>query len=98
MLTGPFVPASHCGQALIENPLLSSVEACPQHSCPQHSHVGNVQPVYPVHIEFVGSAIEFDVLQAVGAPLAPQGIIALIGRDVLCQCVFHYNGVRANSP
>jgi hypothetical protein len=29
---------------------------------------------------------------AIGAPLAAQGIVALIGRDVLQHCTLHYNG------
>ena len=31
--------------------------------------------------------------QAFGAKLAPQGLIALIGRDVLMNCVLVYNGI-----
>jgi predicted aspartyl protease len=55
------------------------------------SHAGNVQPVYPVHLQIPGS-IGIDVPRAVGFPLAAsQGIIAIIGRDVLQFGVLVYN-------
>ncbi|GEM_PF-2869179 len=34
----------------------------------------------------------WNVAPMTGLPLAPQGLIMLIGRDVLSRCVFHYNG------
>jgi hypothetical protein len=36
--------------------------------------------------------MDIDAPSAIGAPLAAQGLIALIGRDVLVHTVFIYNG------
>lgn len=57
------------------------------------SHAATQQNVYPVEIEIVGAAIRISVPRAIGASLAPQGIIALIGRDFLQHCTLFYNGV-----
>lgn len=56
------------------------------------SHASTEQNVYPVHIELTGTGVEFDVNKAMGATLKPQGIDALIGRDVLQNCMLVYNG------
>ena len=56
------------------------------------SHAATQQNVYPAHLEVVGSNVHIEVPRAIGAALASQGIIALIGRDVLMQCTLHYNG------
>jgi hypothetical protein len=54
---------------------------------------GNVQPVYPLQLQIPGSPININAPRAVGFPLAAtQGIIALIGRDVLQFTVLVYNG------
>lgn len=50
------------------------------------------QNVYPVGFELAGLSVGIDAHRAVGAPLQSQGIIALIGRDVLQNCTLHYNG------
>jgi predicted aspartyl protease len=61
------------------------------------SHAGNVQPVYPVQLQIPGSPINISAPRAVGFPLAAsQGIIALIGRDVLQSCVLVYNGTAGS--
>ncbi len=57
------------------------------------SHSSTQQNVYPIHIEFAGIPIEFDVPRAIGAPLAAQGIGVLIGRDALAHCTLFYNGL-----
>jgi predicted aspartyl protease len=57
------------------------------------SHASTPQNVYPVLIEVVGPGIRINVARAIGANLAPQGIIALIGRDFLQHCTLFYNGV-----
>lgn len=49
--------------------------------------------VYPVHLSFLGSPVQIDCRRAIGATLCSQGLIALIGRDVLQHCIFVYNGV-----
>lgn len=49
--------------------------------------------VYPVHIGFVGTTIEADAGRVLGATLQAQGLILLIGRDVLHSFCLFYNGV-----
>ena len=56
------------------------------------SHASTQQNVYPIHMQIVGSPIRAEVHNAIGANLAVQGIIALIGRDFLQHCTLHYNG------
>ena len=50
------------------------------------------QNVYPARIELVGMTVGFDLMRAVAAPLHTQGVVALIGRDILSSCVLTYNG------
>lgn len=57
------------------------------------SHASSQQNVYPIHIEIVGLPIAVDAPQAIGAALAPQGLLALIGRDFLQHCTLFYNGI-----
>jgi predicted aspartyl protease len=57
---------------------------------------GSVQAnVYPIRIEILGASdvISVELLRALGAPLAAQGLLLLIGRDVLQHCTLFYNGV-----
>jgi hypothetical protein len=56
------------------------------------SHASSQQSVYPMRIEFVGVPIAIDADRAVGAALSAQGLLALIGRDVLQSCILVYNG------
>ena len=56
------------------------------------SHAATVQNIYPVTIELQGFPLHIDVPRAVGANLAPQGLVALLGRDFLLHCSVHYNG------
>jgi len=56
------------------------------------SHDAIDQPAYPIHIEIIGTAIQFSLPKAMGANLAPQGLLALIGRDVLSLFTMFYNG------
>ena len=56
------------------------------------SHAGTEANVYPIQMEIVGSPIRVNVPRAIGANLAPQGIVALIGRDYLQHCTLFYNG------
>jgi predicted aspartyl protease len=57
------------------------------------SHASTEQNVYPIQIEVVGLPISIEAPNAIGATLAPQGLIALIGRDVLQYCTLFYNGL-----
>lgn len=56
------------------------------------SHAAAEQNVYPIQIEVVGLPITVNAPRAIGAPLQPQGVLVLIGRDVLQHCVLVYNG------
>ncbi len=60
------------------------------------SHASHKANVYPIHLEMTGFPIQLNVARAMGAELAPQGIIALIGRDVLGCCCFIYNGISGD--
>lgn len=59
------------------------------------THANETVPVYAglLSIPDLGG---FQTLKALGANLAPQGLIALIGRDALMSCVLVYNGVDAS--
>ncbi|KAF3978559.1 MAG: hypothetical protein HFP77_01260 [Methylococcales symbiont of Iophon sp. n. MRB-2018] len=56
------------------------------------SHHSTQQNVYPVTFKIAGLPASIDALRAVSAPLQAQGLIALIGRDVLQHCTVFYNG------
>lgn len=53
------------------------------------------QLAYPAELIFSGSQLPKQVFAAaIGSPhLAAQGIIALVGRDVLCRAILVYNGL-----
>jgi predicted aspartyl protease len=57
------------------------------------SHASTPQNVYPIQVEVVGLPISIEAPSAIGAALAPQGLLALIRRDVLQHCALFYNGV-----
>ncbi|HXM41478.1 MAG TPA: aspartyl protease family protein [Bryobacteraceae bacterium] len=57
------------------------------------SHAGIDQNVYPIQITVAGSILQFNVPRAMGGALGAQGLIALIGRDVLQFCTLFYNGI-----
>jgi predicted aspartyl protease len=57
------------------------------------SHAGIDQNVYPIQITIAGSILQFNVPRAMGGALGAQGLIALIGRDVLQFCTLFYNGI-----
>jgi predicted aspartyl protease len=53
----------------------------------------SLRSIYPVTIEMVGLPGPFHSPRTMGAELAAQGLIALIGRDALHGCMFIYNGL-----
>lgn len=55
------------------------------------THADQQCNVYPVQIN-IPPAITLNSLRTVGAALAPQGLLVLIGRDVLRVCSMFYNG------
>lgn len=56
------------------------------------SHSSTPQNVYPIQVQITGLPISIES-GAVGAALAPQKLLALIGRDVLQHCTLFYNGI-----
>jgi hypothetical protein len=49
--------------------------------------------IYPALISITGIPIKINVLRAIGANLANQELIALLGRDLLQNFTVFYNGV-----
>jgi predicted aspartyl protease len=56
------------------------------------SHEAIEVNIYPAVIAFTGTPIKANVLKAVGANLAGQDLIALLGRDLLQNFTVFYNG------
>jgi predicted aspartyl protease len=56
------------------------------------SHAQTLQNVYPIQITIPGLGFNLQAPRAVGAALDAQGLILLIGRDVLQMCTLFYNG------
>ncbi len=56
------------------------------------THASTQQNVYPIRIALVGTPLTIDAPRADGAALAAQGLLLLIGRDVLSSCTLFYNG------
>lgn len=48
---------------------------------------------YPVRLIFTGWNVNLDAAKAMGVAIGKQGIIALVGRDLLQNCLLVYNGV-----
>jgi predicted aspartyl protease len=57
------------------------------------SHSSTPQNVYPVALEILGGQVLIESVLAIGGPLKVQGLLALVGRDVLRFCTLHYNGL-----
>jgi predicted aspartyl protease len=55
------------------------------------THANQECKVYPVQIDIQG-ALTLSSPRTIGAALAPQGLLILIGRDVLRNCNLFYNG------
>lgn len=102
MQQGLPVPAPVPGQALIDTGASSTCidDATAQQlqlpvvdvvNMTSASHASTQQNIYPVLIEVAGG-IRINVPRAMGANLAPQGLVALIGRDFLQHCTLFYNG------
>jgi predicted aspartyl protease len=56
------------------------------------SHASTKAKVYPAKFQIAGLPININAPMSIGAPLAVQGLVALIGRDVLQHCTLIYNG------
>ena len=101
---GISLPSPISGQALIDTGATSTCvddAAAQQLNLPvvdvatiaSASHATTQQNVYPVTIEVVGLPITINAPRAIGVNLAPQGLMVLVGRDLLQHATFFYNGV-----
>jgi predicted aspartyl protease len=57
------------------------------------SHAATKINIYPATIDLIGVPITVTTERALGANLSSQGLIALIGRDLLQNFTLYYNGV-----
>lgn len=57
------------------------------------SHDATDKNVYPALIEFLGTPIKINSERTMGASLEIQGLIVLLGRDVLQRFTIFYNGI-----
>lgn len=57
------------------------------------THANEPCNVHPISIEVTGANINIEAPDALGANLAPQGLLLLIGRNVLQHCNLIYNGI-----
>jgi len=56
------------------------------------SHTKIPSNIYPVQIEIIGFPIQFRSPRTMGASLKEQGLLMLLGRDLLQRCTLFYNG------
>jgi hypothetical protein len=56
------------------------------------SHATTQRNAYPAVVELVGFPIRLDVPRPIGAAPASQGLIAILGRDLLRYCTLHDSG------
>ena len=56
------------------------------------THENELVPVYAARLDIAGIPENVEAKRAYGAMLEPQGLIALVGRDLLASCILVYNG------
>ncbi|MBI3695626.1 MAG: hypothetical protein HY238_12410 [Acidobacteria bacterium] len=56
------------------------------------SHAKTPSNIYPIQIEVIGFPIRFQSPRTMGAALREQGLLLLLGRDLLQHCTLFYNG------
>ena len=74
--------ADRAGLAMVDSGFLTSA-----------THEAEPVPVYAGKLDIAGLPNNIVAHRAYGANLASQGLVALIGRDVLQRCVLVYNGL-----
>lgn len=57
------------------------------------SHSKTPSNLYPVQIQIIGFPIQFQQPRTMGAALKSQGLLMLLGRDLLQRCTLFYNGL-----
>ena len=73
--------ATRAGLAVVDSGTMTSA-----------THADEAVPIYAGRISIEGTALIIDANRAYGANLAPQKLVAPIGRDLLSHCVLVYNG------
>ena len=73
--------AQKAGLAIVDSGPMTSV-----------THDNEVVPIYAGQLKVEGISQYVDVSRAYGVKLESQGLIALIGRDMLASCMLIYNG------
>jgi hypothetical protein len=97
------IPSPVAGKALVDtgasitcvdDNVIRSLGVQPVGIATVHTPSGSAQQnQYPVRFAFPGSGLPpLEIPQAMGSILQGQGIIALLGRDLLASLVFIYNG------
>jgi len=76
-------------ESIAQNLRLPVVDVVPMASA---SHSTTLRNVYPISFEIVNLVSNINAPRAIGAELNVQGLILLIGRDVLQFCTLFYNG------
>jgi predicted aspartyl protease len=56
----------------------------------------SMQNVHPVQLDVAHSDLIIESSKSIAADLDDQGLVALVGRDMLSQCTLHYNGVTGD--
>jgi hypothetical protein len=56
------------------------------------SHMRTPSNIYPVQIQIIGFQIQFQSPRTMGAALKEQGLLMLLGRDLLQRRTLFYNG------
>ena len=105
--SGQAIPSPHAGRALIDTgasgsavdqSIIQALGLQPTGQCTlaTPSQTTGVASVYTIRISFP-QAVSFGAgdLSVIGCDLLSQGIVALIGRDVLSYCVLVFNGPAA---
>ena len=54
------------------------------------------QSVHPVQLDVAHSDLIIESAKSIAADLDDQGLVALVGRDMLSQCTLHYNGLTGD--
>ena len=72
---------------------LAVVDSGPMDSA---THVNEIVPIYAGRLNIEGLPHNIETKRAYGASLASQGLIVLIGRDLLANCVLVYNGTDSS--
>lgn len=72
---------------------LAVVDSGPMSSA---THDNEIVPIYAGKIEIIGMSVSVNIMRAYGVNLNSQDLVALIGRDLLSQCVLVYNGPESS--